>query len=129
MDTHDDAVKSIMAIVERAMAERLQRSFCLASRDERKGRLRAVMALSAELERLQAESIFATGLAEGVIADIIEGEWGSAHNLGMHFTFETEGEHLRTEQAPRWAKFVGIVRVECALAEKRARSGKDGQLD
>jgi hypothetical protein len=110
--TENDAVAAIMGIVEKAMTERLQRSYCLASREEREGRLRAIMALSVELTRLTAESLFATGLAAQVIEDIIEGEWGSAYKLGLHFTFDDEHEDTRSVEGPRWAKFVEIVRVE-----------------
>ncbi len=118
----DEVPRSTFDFIEQVMAKRLQRSFCLARRDERKGRLRAIIALSVELERLRAESLFATGLAEQVIEDIIEGEWGSALQLGLHFSFEDESEPIRTQEQPRWARFVEIVRTEAALAEQRAKT-------
>ena len=77
------------------MAERLTRSYCLASKEERQGRLRAITALSAELERIKAESIFGTGLGESVVEDIIEGDWRSALTVGLHLTFESEGPEGR----------------------------------
>lgn len=113
-------------ILRNATESKLRASFCIASHAERKGRLRAVIGLSAELERIRAESDFATGLAEQVIEDIIEGDWRAAHELGTHFRFMGEDARLRDEEAPRWRKFVEIVSSECALAEKRAR-GEGGR--
>ncbi len=115
-------VDQLMALYGAHRLEQVARSFCLADREERKARLRAVMALSVELERIKAESIFGTGLAEGVIEDIIEGNWRAALDLGMTFTFADEREDLRVRESTRWAKFVEIVRVECALGENRAKA-------
>jgi hypothetical protein len=43
-------------------------------------------------------------------------------SIGLHFTFESEGPEARARHAPLWAKFVEILRVEGALAEKRVRA-------
>lgn len=109
----------VLATFEIHQLERLARSWGVVSREERKGRLRAVMALSVELERIRAVSIFSTGLGEAVIEDIIEGDWEAASALGKHFTFESEGPATQAEYGPLWAKFVEVVTVEYLLAKKR----------
>jgi hypothetical protein len=119
----DDLKKGAAAlreILQRASAEKLQKTFFLASREERKGRLRAIMRLSVELERVKAETMFATALGEEVIEEIIEGDWEDALKLATEIGIEDEKWRRRTGQAPRWAVFVEIVRIECAFAAKRA---------
>jgi hypothetical protein len=119
-------IDKLMATFEDHQLVRLAQSWTMVSREERKGRLRAVIALSAELERIRAVNIFATGLAEGVIEDIIEGDWKAARDLGQHFTFDTEGPALKADYGPLWAKFVEVVNVECILAQKRQTDPPEG---
>lgn|GEM_PF-4600225 len=126
MSTTRSLPPAVAEILRSATESKLRASFCIASSAERKGRLRAVIGLSVELERIRTETDFGTGLAEQVIEDIIEGDWRAAHELGTCFRFTEESAHLRDEQAPRWRKFVEIVSTECALAEKRAR-GEGGR--
>ena len=121
-----DALREILM---RTSAEKLQRSFFLAPLDERKGRLRAIMRLSVELERIKVETVFATPLGEQIIEEIIEGDWADARKLATEFRFERESERLRIEEAPRWRTFVEIVRIECAFADQRAAGRRSKKPD
>lgn len=123
--TMRDGVNLLMDIAERGLKERLARSFCVVSREERQARVQTIIELSVELERIRKESIFATRLAQGVIEDVIEGDWTGALQLGFHFLFEEEIDQLRVAEAPRWAGFVEIIRVAAALAQKRAQGATE----
>lgn len=107
-------------IFTEAMQERGRAAFHLQGREERKARLEAVMALSSELLRIRAVNIFATGIGESVIVDIIEGDWPAAKRIAAHFTFEDESAEVRATYAPLWAEFVRLAHDFCTEAERRA---------
>ena len=113
----------LLARFDEHQIQQLTRSYVLANKKERKGRLRAIMALSVELERIKEVSIFATSLGEGVIEDIIEGEWDSAYSVGQqHLTFKDEPKELQDRYTPLWTKFVDTLNVEYLLAEQRRKN-------
>lgn len=56
-------------------AERIAASWCLQSKDERFRRLRAVMQLSVELERVRVETCMSIGVMPLAIQAVIEGDW------------------------------------------------------
>lgn len=109
---------------DKAALRRLEQCFYLADHDERKARVRAVIALSAELERIRSVDIFSTGLGESLIEDVIEGEWRGVADLAEHFTFQSESQECRDRYAPLWAKFVDTARMETRMAEARLRGGQ-----
>ncbi len=110
----DILTESLEAIYEQSMVKRIQNSWPLIDKFERKARLSAVMKLSAELEKVKKHTIQATSLAEGVIEDIIEGEWESAAQMIEHFTFKEEHESMRSAYAVVYEDFVTTGRTVCA---------------
>lgn len=95
-------------------AEKIAASWCLQPRDERKRRRRAVILLSQELGRIEAETIFATRNCELAIESVIEGDWEMVEEWADHFTFAEEfptnvtdetGTSLRDKYAPVFATF------------------------
>lgn len=96
--------------------ERLRRSFCIAEPVDRRHRLRTIIALSAELERIRKENISATAIGEHVIEAVIEGDWKYAEEcLGDLVTPESGEAHGK-----RWESFIAIGKT--AVAESRRLS-------
>ena len=86
-------------------AEQIAASWALQAPEEKKRRLRAVIQLSIELGRICEAHGFSTGLAELAIEAVIEGDWKMVQEWAAHFTFDTEGEDLRSQYAPVFAIF------------------------
>ena len=86
-------------------AELLAASWALQAPEEKKRRRRAVIQLSIELDRIQETDNFSTGLAELAIEAVIEGDWKMVQEWADHFTFDTEGEDLRSQYVPVFAIF------------------------
>lgn len=100
-------------------AEKLTTSWALQSREERKRRLRAVIQLSVELNRIRETTNFATRLAELAIEAVIEGDWKMVAECTEHLTFNDESEELRKTSAPTFAVFrellLQVLRTEKGL--------------
>jgi len=93
--------------------ERLRRSFCIAEPMDRRHRLRTIVALSAELEKIRKVSIQATAVGERVIEAVIEGDWKDAEeSLGDLVMPETGEAHAKL-----WEGFIAIGKT--AIAESR----------
>ncbi len=116
----------LMAIYTEARLEQVARAYCMADRDERKARLRTD-ALSVELERVRAQTIFGTGLAEAS-SSTSSRAIGGPRSTGCTSPSRTRGEPVTSRYAPVYEKFVEVIRVESALAEKRAK-GETGRPD
>ncbi len=86
-------------------AEKLTTAWCLQSREEQRRRLRAVIQLSIELDRIHVTTNFATRLAELAIESVIEGDWKMVEEWADHFTFGDESDDLRQTSAPTFAVF------------------------
>lgn len=122
MSTKGDLFDRLMGMYGQWRMKQIARSYCLAERGERKHRLRTIMALCVELERIRQVDIFSTGLAETLIEEIIEGDWRQAALTAEMFTFAEEGEETRLRYAPLWDGFVVMARTACAEAQR----GTDG---
>jgi len=121
-------VDKLMALYEGDRLQRVVRCYTLASREEQRARLRAVMALSVELERIKAQSLFATRIGEGAIETVIEGDWKGAEGYAEHRTFQGEGPEIQDASAPLWAVFVETLRTEILLARARETSPLSGTI-
>jgi hypothetical protein len=89
--------------------DRVMRGFTHQDRRERKARLELAGRLAVELAKIREVSIFATGLGEGAIESVLEGDApGLIVSRGM-FTFEDERAEIRDLNAPLWATFVKIL--------------------
>jgi hypothetical protein len=92
------------------------RCYALADRDERKARLRTVLALASELEKIRAVSVFGTLLHEQTIEAVIEGDWRAAAEInGWLGESERELPHC----AKAWEGFRAVVLAACAAAAER----------
>lgn len=113
------SVAWLKKIYEQGIVERFWKSWAMADRHERKTRLDAVTKLAVELDKVKQKTIQATGLAEQVIEDIIEGDWDKAARFVEDFTFNDEDERYRAEYAPIFENFVVTGRTVCAEALRR----------
>lgn len=95
------------------MIEVWHRSFSNQNRQEKKRRLKYLVRLSAELEHIREQTNQSTGLAEGILEDVIEGDWKMVKVMAEHFTFEDEHPEMRDRYAPIYAKFTAICREAC----------------
>jgi len=109
-------------------------SWCLASPEERTLRLRTVMALSVELDRIKRINMFSTALGENCIEEVIQGNWSHAAEFIEHFTFEEEEPRRHSNDLPvdedvrkLWEPFVILLRAACAEEVRIERSDMKGQ--
>jgi hypothetical protein len=102
--------------------EQVARSWCLVSRAERQHRLRTVMTLSVELDRIKKASIYATGLAENIIEDVIEGDWTAAAAFAEDFSFKKDSE-VEAHIVRLWEPFIVLLRAACDM-EKQVERGE-----
>lgn len=98
------------------------------TREERRRRMKYLIQLCAEQERLVEDDISATGLSEAVIENVIEGDWIEVKSWIEHLKFEEERGEYRSLMAKRFEKFVEIAqeaydtrpKVFCPLCRKPA---------
>jgi hypothetical protein len=103
---NQDEIKAVMMKnFERYYIESLKRSWFLADRTERKLRLKYVIELSVELNKIKQHGIFAVGLGEGAIEKIIEGDYEEANRYASDFTFEHDGPEVAKQYGPLWERF------------------------
>lgn len=102
------------------MFERIQKSWCLAERGERIHRMRTITTLIVELEKIRAVSIQATGIGEGLIEQIIEGDWAQAEAYLEDLTMVDNKEDPYGRNAKHralWDNFTTAAKT--AIAEAR----------
>ncbi len=89
----------------------VSRALIMQDRPERRRRMGFVIKLAAELERIiQEVGLYATGLAEGAIEDVILGDWRSVHYYATDFcTFKDEHEDTRDRYGPAYASFAALL--------------------
>jgi hypothetical protein len=85
--------------------EAFERSWFAANRPERKHRIKYVLQLSAELERIKAQSIQATLLGQAAIEDLIEGNYREMIVLHDDLSFADEDEEFRDRYVQLWTRF------------------------
>ncbi len=108
-----------MELVHSARISEIERSWPFQDKDERKARLRTIIALSVELDKIKAVSTFSTLLGAGAIEDVIEGDWKSVSMWASFFTFEQEGPEYVQNYGPLWQGFVAILRGAAVEAAQR----------
>jgi hypothetical protein len=105
--------KKLSDIYGAHLLQKFAASWCRQRRSERAARLRVVIALSIELEKVRAVSEYATGFGEAAIESVIEGDWYMVAEWTAHLTFnEDENHERRGKYARLWAPFVEILRLE-----------------
>lgn len=118
----DDAIHQMFLRVGEHRLKAFMGSWFMAEKDERRKRLALVMELSVELERIREHSIFATGTAVAAIEAVIEGDLAGMKIWAESFSFEEEGEDIRTRYAPLWRSFRETLEAACVIAEARDRA-------
>jgi hypothetical protein len=109
--------------------EALCRSYVQASREERKGRLRAILELAVELDKIRAVSIFRTSFHESAIESIIEGDWKQVAEIHSWLgSPETGSPELDAKFVSLWETFRAIVLSASAEAARR-QSGEKVEPD
>ncbi len=114
----DEFQKKLMGMFYEHELKRIQLAWCLASKAERDLRLRAVIQLSVELDKIKQVDIFATRLGESVIEDIIQGSWDMAKSSVKDWTFHDESPSVREKYAPLWEAFRVTIEAMCAEHER-----------
>ena len=92
------------SVFEEGYERAFKRSWFTADRTERKHRIKYVALLSAELEKIRAVDIFGTGLGEGAIEQLIEGNYDEMMQYCGDFAFDDEAD-VRARYAPLWKRF------------------------
>lgn len=105
---------------EANLAKRFEASWFNAKRDERRFRMRVIMALTVELKAIEAVDIHGTGLGQGLIEDVIDGDWDGVEACAGFFLFEDESEEYRARYAPRWIAFRALALGAVAEAKRRS---------
>lgn len=89
---------------------RYDRWFGTQAREERRRRMKYIVKLCAEQERiLEEHGLQATGLSEALIENVIEGDWVGVKAWIEGLKFEEEAGRYRSVMASRFAKFVEIA--------------------
>lgn len=117
MNTVKDLFERLRTLYGVHQLERIARSYCMVDRQERKLRTRTVMALSVEVARIHEVNSFSTGLAAGLIEDVIEGNWKYVEESAKGFRFEDEPPEIGVDYAALWEDFVTIALGACAEAK------------
>lgn len=100
------------------MREKLEQSWCISSKADRKHRLRTITTLCIELERIKSVDLFSTATGEQAIEKVIEGDWSEAEDIVALLSFKNEDETVRARYEPLWADFVVILRGACRRARE-----------
>jgi ASC-1-like (ASCH) protein len=99
--------------------ETISRAWCIVDKWERKHRLRTVVALSVELEKVRSVDRFSSVLGESAIEAVIQGDWRGVDQVVEFLTFESEGEKTAQKYGPLWEDFRIIAQAASAEARKR----------
>ncbi len=96
---------SLMEFMTAGHVMEVQNNLVFQGVEERLRRLSLIVELGTELTKIREKTQFATRLAQGVIEDIIRGDWWAVRDQARHFAFEGEDAWLRETQGPIYAQF------------------------
>lgn len=96
-------------------------SYALQSPEERNARLRTILVLSVELDKIRQQDRFSTRLGEIAIEEVIKGDWAGAKMYAALFDFADESEDTRARYVPIWERFRDVLRAAVNDAEMRER--------
>jgi hypothetical protein len=113
--------EKLVVMFEERLLEQILRSWCLADKETRKHRLRTVIELTLELEKIKKVSLFSTAFGEMAIEAVIQGDWQELKEIINFQDFRTEDAKIREEFAPLWENFRVIAQT--AIAEEQRRNG------
>lgn len=96
-------------------------SYCLQDPEEQEARVRTVMELSVELQKIKDVNIFSTSLGVAPIESIIQGDWDGAAHWVEHFTFAKEGPECAAQFGPLWERYRAVLHTAIVEARRRAQ--------
>lgn len=108
--------------------EVISRAWCVVDKWERNHRLRTVVALSVELEKVRSVDRFSSAFGEMAIEAVIQGDWREVDQVAEFLTFESEGETTAQKYGPLWEDFRTIAQAASAEARKR-QPGEEPRLN
>jgi len=112
-DVHGDNFMGLGMTFGEAMMSgdilRFRRFQAMQAKDERKRRMKYIVAMSVEHDRVCQQDRFATFWSEDCIRAVIEGDWNEVKMWADSLKFEDEGIEIRNIAAPKFAKFVEIA--------------------
>lgn len=116
-------MRKMMDTFEEYRWHSILRSHVLAVPEERRARLKTIMELSVELAKVKETTFGSTGLAEGAIEAVIEGDWARVEQSSTYFTFEEEkGSHDPTyadRMNKLYERFRGVLLAAAAEGKRR----------
>jgi hypothetical protein len=116
-----DKLREILEdVFEKGYQRSFERSWFSADRAERKHRIKYVVLLSAELEKIRSQNIHATALGEGAIEQLIEGNYDEMMRYREDFIFD--GEEYCEKYASLWERFRQLL--EEAYVRRPGQSGR-----
>ena len=116
-----DKLREILEdVFEKGYKRSFERSWFSADRAERKHRIKYVVLLSAELEKIRSQNIHATALGEGAIEQLIEGNYDEMMRYREDFIFD--GEEYCEKYASLWERFRQLL--EEAYVRRPGQSGR-----
>lgn len=89
---------------------RYERCLITQTREEKARRMKYLVRMAAEQERIEAQDIFATRWSQACIEAVIEGDWNAVEMWTKELTFEKEHPHIKELAARRFVKFVEIAK-------------------
>lgn len=89
---------------------RYRRFFGNQAREERRRRMKYIVALSVEHDRICQQDRFATAWSEATIEAVINGDWDEVKMWTDTLEFRDEAPQIRNIAAPKFAKFVEVAR-------------------
>jgi hypothetical protein len=109
--------EQLVSKFEASQLEEILRSWCLVPKQERKHRLKTIIDLSIEVERIRSISNFYITFGELGIEAVIKGDWEELQDISNSQTFRTESKELQAKFFPLWEKFREIANK--AIAEEK----------
>ena len=91
--------------------QQVENSFPVLTAKEQQVRLKLVIELSVELEKIRQISIQSTAWGEMAIGDVINGNWADLPDKIDFLKFSMESEDFQKEYAPLWEKFRGLLEL------------------
>lgn len=113
------AFARVTEMVEEHQVKKLLWSYCMAMRPERRARLRAIIELSVELDKIKQKSVFGTAFHEQCIEAIVEGDWEEVEQTNAFLAEPGCFPEQRAEYVALWENFLAMVMAACAEAKRR----------
>lgn len=122
------AFDRVLGMVEESQVKKLLSSYCMAMRPERRARMRHILELAVELDKIKQKSVFGTAFHEQCIEAIIEGDWEEVARTNAFLAEPGCMPEHREEYVKLWENFRTLVMAACAEAKLR-QAGQNVEPD